>query len=452
MADGASGNAADRERIVVVDGDVTIDWHLARRRAQPSAPNIWSAKDGVRTYSQPGGAALLGELIEAAVPPPSTESTDGGPAVAVVRVRLDAGTLRPGDEHFNHSFATWSPFDYAPNEKPKTPPEEKSWRVEAFLGIERSRLPNRHQGELPLTRPKSEAAASMTHAAPTASDPVPGILVLDDAGLGYRAVGGRWEKLLADTASQETWVVLKMAHPIADGPLWEKLIAERAARLVVVIAVSDLRLSEVWVSRELSWERAAQDLAWELIHNPRIQRLAECAAVVVSFGPAGAFLLCGRAGVADAPVSFRLFFDPKLIESAWEEEHPGGMIGYTVCLTAALAQHLALRPEPSPLDFDLAIRNGLAAMRTLHLEGYGRRGTEAEEANLGFPTSAVAQQLTAEHEGVVKARIRPDVALLEPDKLAQELARRSGSFTVTPVRDPTEKLLAADGPGRAGPR
>ena len=66
-----------------------------------------------------------------------------------------------------------------------------------------------------------------------------------------------------------------MSRPIADGPLWAHLREHHARRLIAVLRVNDLRLAEVQISRELSWERTAQDIFWELIHNPRVKALAE---------------------------------------------------------------------------------------------------------------------------------------------------------------------------------
>src|SRR5438128_2602712 len=103
-----------------------------------------------------------------------------------------------------------------------------------------------------------------------------------------------------------------MARPVAQGGLWEHLHKTRSERLIVVMAVNDLRLTNVQVSRELSWERTAQDLAWELVYNPKLNALSHCAHVVVSFETAGAFLLSRRQdGTGPAAThSSKLFFDP----------------------------------------------------------------------------------------------------------------------------------------------
>ena len=60
------------------------------------------------------------------------------------------------------------------------------------------------------------------------------------------------------------------------------------------------------------------------------------------------------------------------------------MIGYTTCLTAGLARQWMLSPDQP--DIQPGIQSGLAAMRTLHLEGYGERGVHRRrEHAAGLP-------------------------------------------------------------------
>jgi hypothetical protein len=181
-----------------------------------------------------------------------------------------------------------------------------------------------------------------------------------------------------------------------------------AKRTVAVMTVNDLRLSEVQISRELSWERTAQDLAWEIVYNPRINSLSRCAHVVVSFGTAGAIIFSRNRG--------KLLFDPAVVEGMWEQQFPGKMIGYTACLAAGLTAQL-LSNTDAP-DVVQGIQNGLAAMRRLHLEGYGKRGTTAADADLHFPF----------------------------DLIASEVLATSSPFSVVEIEDPVRNLNAATPP------
>ena len=57
-------------------------------------------------------------------------------------------------------------------------------------------------------------------------------------------------------------------------------------------------------------------MAWELVHNPMVNALSDCAAVVCSFNTSGAFLLRRRRGT--------LYFDPQGIEGTWSRAFRAG--------------------------------------------------------------------------------------------------------------------------------
>ena len=124
----------------------------------------------------------------------------------------------------------------------------------------------------------------------------------------------------------------------------------------MVATVDDLRLSEVQISRELSWERTAQDIFWELIHNPCVNSLSHCAHVVISFGPAGAILLSRQEEKEQPAFECSLFFDPKGIERMWEKDYPGGMVGYNTCLTAGIARQWMTSPDQPDIQSGIQMR------------------------------------------------------------------------------------------------
>jgi hypothetical protein len=199
------------------------------------------------------------------------------------------------------------------------------------------------------------------------------------------------------------------------------------------MAVDDLRLTEVQISRELSWERAAQDVFWELVHNPGVNALSHCAHVVISFNTAGAVLL-SRQGTVDtaakersAPKCF-LFFDPGVIEGMWEQSHPGGIIGYTTCLTAGIARQLMLSPDHP--DLDQGIQSGLTAMRTLHLEGYGERGSALPQARLAFPTGLIAAELVKDTTPFAGVEVQDPLRFLTGPAGEREKPTEAGFWSI----------------------
>ena len=369
---------------IIVTGDVAMDWNLARTRRSKSEISFWSADDTTSTTWQRGGAALLADLLEAIG---ADLQRGGAPQFAIRQTGAPrkSGQVHPDDARYHHSYAIWSPVKYG---------DKPAWRVDEFLG---------------LNRAASDAVQDWQQVVDDTPDAA--LLVLDDADLGFRNHPELWPAALNSTGEHRPWIVLKMARPVAQGPLWEHLHQNFSDRLVVVATVDDLRLSEVQISRELSWERTAQDVFWELVHNPCVNSLSHCAHVVISFGPAGAMLLSRLEDRHQASFQCSLFFDPKGIEGMWEKEYPGGMVGYTTCLAAGLARQWLLSPEAP--DLQAGIQSGLAAMRSLHLEGYGERGKPASQARLLFPIDRIASVLSGPADQFAVAPVQDPMRFIQ---------------------------------------
>ncbi len=269
--------------------------------------------------------------------------------------------------------------------------------MEEFLGLDRAR----------------DLAASSQCKKAAADPPEADLVILDDANLGLRASPECWPKALKlaqkTGRKQLPWVLLKMAQPIAQGELWKSLLRDCAERLIVIMTLDDLRLSEVKISRELSWERIAGDLASEILRHPAVNGLAYCAHVVVSLQTGGAILLSRRGELGnqldrlERPDCYAIF-DPEAIEDSWVEQHPGAMIGYTSCLAAGIARELLLDPEAP--DVRSGVGRGLSAARALHLRGYGGEGGGKDDrAGLAFPAREIAAKLAGEENEFQLAQI-----------------------------------------------
>ena len=345
-------------RIVVVTGDVTIDWNIAHLKRSPEGGCAWNSTDRARVCPRRGGAALLGDLIEEVA---SQMRAANEVAASVSKTAVASESVAPHEHAFHHSYALWTPHRFSAKSKP----DDLAWRVGEFMGLDRS------------ADGWTKAVEQQLAQAPAAD-----VVVIDDADLGFRDHPEIWSGLFADGA-RDPWVVLKMSSPVARGELWSRLHRERANRLIVPMTVNDLRLTEVQISHALSWERTAQDIAWELLHNPQVRELSDCAHVVVSFETSGALLLSsGKA---------TLYFDIEGTEGAWAQQHPGGMMGYNSCLTAAIVRQLLLSPERP--DLDTGIQSGIGAARALLREGYGDRRRTPPVPDLFFPLPTIAAEI-----------------------------------------------------------
>lgn len=400
--------------IVVVTGDVTMDWNLARTRRSDSGGAAWNADDCTRAYWQRGGAALLADLIEAV----ANELRQSGQSDFTVRqMKAPRKPVNTEDRQYHHSYAMWSLFKCGL--RPPLDKEKPSWRVDEFLGLDLA-TPYARIEKDDWKRVKDDVAQAA-------------VVVLDDADLGFRKNSDLWPRAIRENRRRRPWILLKLARPVAQGGLWDYLHSHRTERLIVVMTVNDLRLTEVQISRELSWERTAQDIAWEIVYNPLVNALSHCAHVVISFDTAGAVLV-SRAGQAQETSNKRaapgkwLFFDPAVVEGAWGQDHPGKMIGYTSCLAAGIVRQLMLSPEKP--DIKRGIQSGMAAMRKLHLEGYGQRGSTATTAQLAFPLQLVAFELAKQESPFAEAAIENPMRFLAGQASATEQAAEAGFWTI----------------------
>ena len=371
----------EHSKAVVVAGDVTMDWNIATSLG--TGETYLTPKQDINStiFWQRGGAAQLADLIEAV-----SKTLPAEKQYLVRQMDMPRQEVFPSDKRYHHSYTMWAPFKYSEKE----PREKKAWRVEHFLGIDRS----------------TEAAGPSMKI--IADDPSATLVVLDDGGLGFRQQEAFWPQAL-HTGNKSAWIVLKMAQPVSQGPLWDRLVNDFSERLVVVTTVNDLRQTAVQISRNISWERTAQDVSWELTYNPHVNSLSRCAQVIVSFYAAGAMLLSWNSGKVQAT----LFFDPFAMEGEWERQFPGQIVGYTSCLTTAVVRQMMLNPEQP--DFTQGIQNGIAAMRCLHAEGFGERGTALPQAELRFPIHKVTQEISEQLSPLSLAAIQdPAQYLMEP--------------------------------------
>lgn len=390
---------------VVITGDVTMDWNLARLRRSKGKILRWGHDDCTRACWQPGGAALLADLIIAVA---KDLDKNLGMKHTIIKPAISQSPIDPGDCRFHHSYALWSTFNYD---------QENVWRVEEYLGLDRCT--------------EIELSAVEVVPAPEDDSAQVKLLVLDDADLGFREQRGLWPKVLKQS-DYRPWILLKMSQPVAQGKLWEHLLEHFPDRLIVVTTVNDLRRTEVQISEGLSWERTAQDVVWELVQSPVVNGLARCAAVVVSFDAAGAIMLsrspfAGSEREGAIAKQRHLIFDPGVIESIWEQAYPGGMIGYTTCLAAGIARQVMISSKRP--DLLQGIQSGLEAMRDLHLFGYEDNG-KAGRPDLTFPYQRITERLAKESSTFAVADIQDPVRFLTPRADETEGAPAGGFWTI----------------------
>ncbi|OGN98529.1 MAG: hypothetical protein A2Y89_03750 [Chloroflexi bacterium RBG_13_51_18] len=362
-------------KTVIVTGDVTIDWNIARLQRQEGMTQGWNAEDLTAAFCQRGGAAMLGELVAAVA---GSLDRERQARITVHQVSLPAQDISPTDPHFPHSCAMWRPFNRDERSG------KKVWRVDEFLGLKPA-----YEVARPADARKTLTANSIN----------PSLIVISDANLGFRRNPELWPSAIKSKATQP-WILVNTARPVAQGDLWDQLYKNHCDRLIAVMTANDLRSEQVQISRGLSWERTAQDLLWEIQHNPHVNRLAQCAYVIVSFGTAGVLLYSRKTRLEPAAT---LFFDPSALEGEWGRRYAGWVIGYTSCLIGGLARELML--DNTNPDIGRGIQAGIGAMRFLHIEGYGQVNSDPKEIQLSFPSEEIAANLAEGGEAVATANV-----------------------------------------------
>ena len=197
------------------------------------------------------------------------------------------------------------------------------------------------------------------------------LVPLDDAGLGCRNLASKEHLPFSKTGKDLKWVVLKLAGSVGEGDLWKGIVKQCPEKLVVIVPADQLRQRDVRISRGLSWEATAEDLASELQDNPVLQPLLSAWHLIVTFRSDAAFWLDNT---ADGKTSM-LVFDAANAEGEWaKRQGQGGAFGFLSCFTASVVRELC-QDESEP-DFEMALALGLGASRELRRIGHGRMEAE----------------------------------------------------------------------------
>jgi len=327
---------------IVVAGDVTIDWFYWSVKGKDlgatgsEVPLNWELHTGMRKAVLPGGAMLLARFVKEA-----TGSTIISPQLA------NLSQIPP--EEVLHSTAMIGKFPYSSGR-----------RAEKDMVL-------RVQKEGGYTGP---AVGKVKQLNVENDDPDVEIVVIDDAGNGFRDEEPAWPAALKDKR-KKPFVVLKMRRPLARGKLWDWVQKGHAERLVVVVSADDLRTEGVHISRQLSWERTATDFIWQITNNRSLNSLAACHNLVVCFDLDGAIHY-----MKDGD-SFKayLYYDPLQIEGGFNQIYRGRMVGLTSAFVAAMVAEIA----SGGLDgIGEGIRKGIVSSRRLLQKGFGNDSTKID--------------------------------------------------------------------------
>lgn len=312
-------------RTIAVTGDIALD-HYEIAFPPDKVQFNWQFYPYINHQLMPGGALLLKQFLG---------QTAGRPISAPELADIQGSSAR----ELVHSFSRLQKMPFTAERNPGRPPV---YRIAENAG---------YAGPLnqPSTLPLDDGDESFD------------MVVLDDAGNGFRDDPNRWPRCISE--SGQPLVILKMNAPLAEGRLWKELQQKHAHRLVVIINADHLRREGINISRRLSWERTALDFMRQMAGHSKLAELGRAAALIVRIGLDGAILYSR----CQQGIKARLFYDPNLGEDEFQARHPGLMSGAGSAFAAAVAVCAAAHGLE---DLGEGIRQGIIYQRRLWKYGF----------------------------------------------------------------------------------
>ena len=336
------------EKQVLITGDFVMDHHIYEGQRHQFGDH---RSRGVREVIELGGAALVHHLLA------ELNFSRAHLTVAMDRHRQPPGGATAVPDELN-AYAFWRPFP-----RKEKDPDSAVWRVAEAMGF----------GALSVPPP------TFSWPLPEASCERPRIVVVSDGGMGFRRDESCWPMAALKDAQ---WIVLKTAHPLAEGKLWQTLVPY-SDKLVVIVSAAELRKSTAQVSSGLSWEETLESVCRAIEPRGALAGLARCRHLVITFDSDGA-LWIDQCQDADKRQG-HLVYEAASAEGESRLACKGNTFGVLSCLTAAVVWRLAV--DRGCPDLETALEGGLSAMRDLLENGHGRAAAVPE----GFPAKRLAK-------------------------------------------------------------
>ncbi|MGW3014712.1 AAA family ATPase [Streptomyces longwoodensis] len=382
-------DASDTPRIVIViSGDALADWIVAQRdESEPrrtTGPKWQSRQQGVQQHEIPGGIRLLDDLIKKVTPDdihvsaPKWEHVDWF------------------DKQISHYHAILAPFPKTDKVNDFDDLVNFRWRISDDLGITRREQRCNGEHNEKCYDPKDPATADL--------------VIIGDSGLGFFEEHPLPQAI--NNGQNDPWLIVKSG---GDGMLTRTdflrpTLHARRDKVIFVTTADDLRrVAGLEIRRGTAWERAASDCV-RIFQQERL--LNQYRFVVISFGPAGAFLFDRDKRAED---NCSLFYDPVKVEGAPDFWLNGRMWGYTSTLLCAIVREVAQAPESRHVSLDdpslrmdelvqRGVARGLKAMQEVYRNGFGpvvkKDGESLVPCEPVFPFSAIKSALEITDEEI----------------------------------------------------
>jgi hypothetical protein len=275
---------------ILVTGDYVIDHHLLKGNKSASYDGESIGTTSIATY---GGCRLTFEQlakfvgkIKKDLPPGEQETICSWPFTGMPPLTSSNGTI-------HDSWLRW-----VITEKEEKGEKKLSCRLGEKLGF----------GGLP--DPDSEKWLKVDK---RLNDIEYNTIVIDEAALGFRNNNKTWPDF--KSAGK---IILKTSFPLCEGALWDKLLNYRQ-KLITIVKLNHLKLYEIKVSNDISWEQTALDIVYGLTKHSTLKNLLRSGDLIITIGSAGAVWV--RTAEDPALNEYTLVFDPEFMENEWEEKN-----------------------------------------------------------------------------------------------------------------------------------
>lgn len=372
---------------ILVTGDVVIDHHIYKGERSTTSSTSASGTYIEKTY---GGSKLLFGLLKQTKDKVIEVGRDPEVEVDLVPFDVSYGLDKVSfGKVKQHACAEWAAA--------KKPPDDKMlyWDLTEALG---------YGDEKARENDYSKMGA-------ISGEGKPDLIVIDDGNLGFRKQESEmaWPSALRNPNRADPWVVLKLSRPFDQSALWERVKEKASDRLVLILSIEDLREESGMISKGVSWEQTARDLAFELRHNRVLAPLASVSRhLVVTIGLEGAFYVNDLEGTMEC--WYRLLFDDNKMEGEISEQGEHGLIGKQTTFTAGFAcQFIQCLAKGRPIDNNVVedcIQTGLGCIQKLYSYGHVSQNHGQPPS---FPFKLLAGAITSKPAGFAKGFVpRPD--------------------------------------------
>ncbi|MCP4581475.1 MAG: AAA family ATPase [candidate division Zixibacteria bacterium] len=200
--------------------------------------------------------------------------------------------------------------------------------------------------------------------------------------------------------------------PADQGDILEMLRKQSNKRLLLVLEAEELRSVGMNISRQLSWERTAKDLCWQLNHFSWTDTFDKCAGVIVRIDLDGALLFRKGRSLRAA----KLIYDQRGLEEDFQREHSGSVTGIDEAFVGCLAAGIAGSKKAA---LDTIIKNALSSVRYLHIAGFGNDPLDCE-----LQLSALNRNDTLDDETLRQTSVKVSTSNESPDPKYWQMATR----------------------------